>query len=66
MMLSQATRFSNCTSYRWKCSGWVSTPLWVIFQIWVPSSALAIGVTSHAVWLCGSLVPSISSVGGLM
>ena len=36
-MLSQATRLSTCTSYRWKWIGCVSTPLWVIFQIWVPS-----------------------------
>ena len=47
MMLSQVTRLITCTSYRWKWIGWVSTPLWVIFQIWVPSAAEEIGVTSR-------------------
>src|SRR5512139_1925377 len=45
MILSHVTRFSTCTSVAWKWIGWVSTPLWVIFQICVPSSAVAIGVT---------------------
>ena len=43
MMLSQVTRFSTCTSYRWKWIGWVSTPLCVIRQIWVPSVADEMG-----------------------
>ena len=45
MMLSQVTRLSTCTSYRWKWIGCVSTPLWVMRQIWVPSVALEMGVT---------------------
>ncbi len=61
MMLSQVTRFSNCTSYRWKCSGCVSTPLCVSFQISVPSVPTEIGVILSVV---GKFVPSKSSVGG--
>ena len=38
MMLSQVTRLSSWTSNRWKWIGCVSTPLWVILQICVPSS----------------------------
>ena len=34
---SQPTRLTSCTSNRWKCTGWLSTPLCVIFQICVPS-----------------------------
>lgn len=62
MMLSHVTRLSTWTSLRWKCSGWVSTPLWVIFQICVPSGATAeTGVTFR-----GSVdfVPSRFSVAG--
>ena len=36
---SQPTRLITCTLNRWKWIEWVSTPLWVIFQIWVPSAA---------------------------
>ena len=50
MMLSQVTRLSTCTSYRWKWIGCVSTPLWVNFQICVPSvRRRPIGVTSDVV-----------------
>ena len=38
MMLSHVTRFRTCTSNAWKWIGCVSTPLCVIFQIWVPSA----------------------------
>ncbi len=38
MMLSQVTRLRIWTLNRWKWNGCVSTPLWVIFQIWVPSA----------------------------
>ena len=62
MMLSQVTRLSTCTSYRWKWIGCVSTPLWVIFQIWVPSAARPIGVTLTSP--LGRLVASMSSVAG--
>ena len=48
MMLSQVTRLRTCTSYRWKWIGCVSTPLCVIFQICVPSSAEEIGVTRRS------------------
>src|SRR5664279_6622587 len=41
--------------------GWVSTPLWVIFQIWVPSALLWIGVTLRAL---GSFELSSISVAG--
>ena len=37
MMLSQVTRLISWTLNRWKWIGCVSTPLCVIFQIWVPS-----------------------------
>ena len=64
MMLSQVTRLSSCTLNRWKWIGWVSTPLWVIFQIWVPSVPELMG------WMLtspfGRLVPSMTSVGGAM
>ena len=46
MIPSQPTRLRSCTSKRWKWIGCVSTPLCVIFQIWVPSVATEIGVTS--------------------
>ena len=36
---SQPTRLITCTLNRWKWMAWVSTPLWVIFQICVPSLA---------------------------
>ncbi len=62
MMLSQVTLLRTWTSYRWKCSGWVSTPLCVIFQICVPSAAELIGVTSR---LLGNPVASRVSVAGL-
>ena len=43
IMPSQPTRFMICTSKRWKCTGWVSTPLWVIFQNWVvPSTRFSV------------------------
>ena len=45
MMLSQVTRLISCTSKAWKWIGCVSTPLCVIFQIWVPS--VARGDRSH-------------------
>ena len=44
MMLSQVTRLRSWTLNRWKWIGWVSTPLWVIFQIWVPSAPELIGL----------------------
>ena len=56
MAPSQPTRLIDCTSNRWKWIGWVSTPLWVIFQICVPSST---GLRSE---LGDELVTS--SVGG--
>ena len=62
MMLSQVTRFRTCTSYRWKWIGCVSTPLWVIFQIWVPSAPSEIGCTLMSPF--GRFVVSITSVGG--
>src|SRR6185369_3471360 len=34
MAPSQPTRLITWTLKRWKCTGWVSTPLWVIFHIW--------------------------------
>ncbi len=37
---SQPTRLISCTLTRWKWTGWVSTPLWVIFQIWVSPSLM--------------------------
>jgi hypothetical protein len=61
MMLSQVTRLITCTSNRWKWIGCVSTPLWVIFQIWVPSAADEIGVTSSEL---GIPAESRISVGG--
>ena len=60
-MLSQVTRLSTCTSYRWKWIGWVSTPLWVIFQICVPSLPSLMAWTSMSPF--GRLVPSMTSVG---
>jgi hypothetical protein len=39
MMLSHVTRLITCTFHRCQWIGCVSTPLCVIFQIWVPSSA---------------------------
>src|SRR5512137_399824 len=41
MMLSQVTRLINCTSYRCQWMGCVSTPLWVMRQICVPSELVA-------------------------
>ena len=61
MMLSQVTRLMTCTLYRWKWSGCVSTPLCVIFQIWVPSAPDAMGVTWR---LLGNPVESRFSVDG--
>ena len=61
MMPSHVTRLITCTSYRWKWIGCVSTPLWVIFQIWVPSAADEIGVTWR---LLGIPVASRISVAG--
>jgi hypothetical protein len=63
-MLSQVTRFSTCTSNAWKWMGCVSTPLWVIFQICVPSPATAMGVASTAP-ARGRPVASMISVGGI-
>ena len=37
---SQPTRLMTCTLNRWKWIACVSTPLCVIFQIWVPSPRL--------------------------
>src|SRR5665648_1157091 len=62
MMLSQVTRFRTWTSYRWKWIGWVSTPLCVIFQIWVPSLPSLMAWTLRSPF--GRLVPSMTSVGG--
>ena len=45
MMLSQVTRLRSWTLNRWKWIGCVSTPLCVIFQIWVPSFPDEIGLT---------------------
>ena len=39
MAPSQPTRLMTCTLKRWKWMACVSTPLWVIFQICVPSPA---------------------------
>ena len=61
LMPSQVTRFSTCTSNRWKWIGWVSTPLCVIFQICVPSSPVLMGVTSR---LLGRLSEYSTSVAG--
>ena len=60
-MPSQPTRFRSCTSNRWKWIGCVSTPLCVIFQICVPSSAVEMGVTSTP---GGSSMPSRTSLAG--
>ena len=40
MAPSQPTRLITCTLNRWKWMACVSTPLWVIFQICVPSLAM--------------------------
>ncbi|GAO04619.1 hypothetical protein PSR1_03514 [Anaeromyxobacter sp. PSR-1] len=61
-MPSQPTRLTSWMSNRWKWMGWVSTPLCVIFQSCVPSSAVVIGVTSTP---GGSTMPSRSSLAGL-
>ena len=63
MLLSQATRLRTWTSYRWKWIGCVSTPLWVIFQIWVPSLATEIGVTSMPLGRAGDVASRISVAG---
>ena len=55
---SQPTRLITCTLNRWKWMAWVSTPLCVIFQIWVPS-------VSDPIWVArpdGLMI----SVGGSM
>ena len=41
---SQPTRLMTCTLKRWKWMACVSTPLWVIFQICVPSPSDPTGV----------------------
>src|SRR5512137_837418 len=61
MLLSHVTRFSSCTSYRWKWIGCVSTPLCVNFQICVPSDATAMGFRFCVV---GRLAPLKISVAG--
>jgi len=65
MAPSQPTRFTTCRFIRWKWMVWVSTPLWVIFQICglessrnsVAGSKLAYGTV---VWL-RKLVSGIST-----
>ena len=56
---SQSTRLISCTLKRWKWIGCVSTPLWVIFQIWVPSPVAPI-------WTWRMVVSSTISVAGSM
>src|SRR5664279_578086 len=64
MMLSQVTRLISWTLNRWKWIGWVSTPLCVIFQIWVPGAPELMAWTLMSP--TGRLVPSMISVGGAM
>gem|GEM_PF-6624977 len=44
---SQPTRLMSWMSVMCQCMAWVSTPLWVTFQIWVPSFRLPIGAAAR-------------------